>query len=896
MMHTATPPPFLTPIHQTFKTDLAVIGPEDRPRLIIAARHFISTARSALSDRFSADHRGLAFLHDMATATDLLIQTLASHILPPSPSFGLVATGGYGRSEMAPFSDIDLLILLPETDPDKTAENQASAFLYLLWDLGLKIGHAVRTVPDCLTAAAEDATILTSLLETRCLQGPALWADLQAGIKSLLQSDGQPTAFIAAKFAERDIRHKSMNDSRYVLEPNVKDGKGGLRDLHLLGWFLRAKTYPAAPQAALRDILSTGELRRLHKAHDFLATVRCHLHLIAGRAEERLTFERQSLIADRMQYRTHHGLRPVERFMRHYFLTAKDIGSLSDLVLSGLASAMPQNKSPAGFVDGFAVSGPGPDACLMAATPDSFQTNPLDRMRIFLTSLNTQRRICPQTLASLTRTGAVGGRILRQVPDAASLFLRILTHSATTEPTAATVLRQMNETGILGGYIADFARVTGQMQYDMYHIFTVDEHTLNAVGFLHRLAASQMDDSFQGATDALRKLVSRRALFVAVFLHDIAKGRGGDHSVLGAEVAERLCPHLGLTAEETETVAWLVRHHLTLSMAAFKRDPDDPQTIRDMMQLVQSPERLRLLFVLTVVDIHAVGPGRWNNWKATLLDTLYQRTLDALTGGDDGTQLAERVTAAQTRLAPWLTDFTPADLEKFYALGPPGYWVSLPPEVLAAHARLVKDWTAGAKPFLISASDDAARAVTDITIYAPDHKGLFSELTGAMTLNGANIVEARIFTLANGMALDIFSVQTIQHRPLEGPEKVKRIGDSIGRILTGQQDIAAALQQNRPRLATGYRFAVTPRCLLDNRASADSTVIEVNGADRPGLLFDLTRTLAAQNTTITTARISTWGEKVVDVFYVKDNSTGQKLSPTRFDAVRDALLDALQGS
>jgi [protein-PII] uridylyltransferase len=474
---------------------------------------------------------------------------------------------------------------------------------------------------------------------------------------------------------------------------------------------------------------------------------------------------------------------------------------------------------------------------------------------------------------------------LRADPEANRLFLEILTSRKDPE----TALRRMNEAGVFGRFIPDFGRVVAQMQYDMYHHYTVDEHTLFAIGILHKIENGLLKKEHPLATEAAATIVSRRALYLAVLLHDIAKGRGGDHSEIGEQIAVELGPRLGLSGEETETVAWLVRWHLLMSGTAFKLDIGDPQTLSDFVERVQSPERLKLLLILTVADIRAVGPNVWNGWKAALLRELYQRAIEVMAGGLTIEGRDSRVAAAQAAAQRLLPDFSEEEFATFAGRGYPFYWLSFDAETHARHARLMREAEASGAPLTVEKRVDPHRAVTEVTLYTADHPGLFSRIAGALAVSGANIVDARIMTMSNGMALDTFWVQDLAGRPFDRPDKLARLAVTFENVLTG--DLKPHRELARPPAFPSRTqvFTVMPRVLVDNRASQSHTVIEVNGRDRPGLLYEVTRELTRLNLQISSAKISTYGEKVVDVFYVK-NLFGHKVEqPAKLSDIRQTL-------
>ncbi|CAO3419642.1 [protein-PII] uridylyltransferase [Azospirillum doebereinerae] len=881
-------------------------GDKMRPALLACLRKTLADGREEVRKRFEAGGSGEECVRENCYLADRLVGALADftvlHVFPTAnPTsgevFDVAATGGYGRGELAPFSDIDLLFLLPYKRTPRV-EQVVEYMLYILWDLGLKVGHAVRSVDECIRQSKADVTIRTAILEARYLWGPGkLFAELRKRYDKEVVAGSGPE-FVEAKLAERDNRHLKMGDSRYVLEPNLKDGKGGLRDLQTLFWIAKyLYRVEGVDELVGKKVLMPEEAQRFAKAQNFLWTARCHLHYLAGRLEDRLTFDVQTSIGARMGYTEHAGTKGVERFMKHYFLVAKDVGDLTRIFCAALEA---ESKRPPRFnllrlasvarrkdVDGFIVDGER----LNARDERQFKEKPIDMIRLFHTAQINDIDIHPNALRSITRSLTAIGPKLRTDPEANRLFLDILTGPKDPEIT----LRRMNEAGVMARFIPDFGRVVAQMQYDMYHVYTVDEHTLFALGILHKIAAGELTDDLPLSSEVIHKVVSKRALYVAVLLHDIAKGRGGDHSVLGARVAEKLCPRLGLTAEETETVAWLVRWHLAMSYTAFKRDLEDEKTVRDFVALVQSPERLRLLLVLTVADIRAVGPQRWNNWKATLLRELYNRSEELMSGGMTVEGRGRRIQSAQAALRAELTDFDDAAFESHKTLGYPAYWLAFESGTLAHHARVMRGAERDGRELTVETRIDRGRAVTEVTIYASDHHGLFSRLAGAFAASGADIVDARIFTMTNGMALDVFSVQDASGGgAFESSDKLAKLSVMIEKVLSGQlKPLQELATRKTPHSSRTRVFHVPPRVLIDNNASTTHTVIEVNGRDRPGLLYDLTRALSNLTLQISSAKISTFGEKAIDVFYVKD-VFGLKVShEAKLAKIKERLLHAL---
>lgn len=838
----------------------------------------------------------LSFLADQIIR--LIYDFATDHVYPAAnPTEGerlcVAAVGGYGRGGLAPYSDIDLLFVLPYKETARQ-EQVIEYILYMMWDLNLKVGQATRSIDECIRLARSDLTIRTAMLESRYLWGDRkLYNELRRRFYAEVAESSGPE-FVEEKLAERDARHDKLGGSRYVLEPNIKEGKGGLRDLQTLYWIAKY-LYKVDEVANLVDlaVLTKKEAHRFDRAHRFMWDVRCHLHFLAGRGENRLTFDMQPEIATLLGYRDRAGALGVERFMKHYYLIAKEIGDLTRIFCAALEAEhqrKPKFRLPSiglfqKSIAGFEVE----SGRLNIRSARDFLEDPVKILMLFHAAQSEQLDIHPKALRAITRNlNAID--TIRDDPEANQLFTEMLTSEIDPEKT----LRRLNEAGVFGRFVPDFGRVVAQMQHDMYHVYTVDEHTVFAIGILHGVEKGKYTEDMPISSKVIHKVQSRRALYVAVLLHDIAKGRGGDHSELGAQVALELCPRLGLTDEETETVEWLVRYHLLLSNTAFRRDINDPQTITDFCDIVKSVERLRLLLVLTVADIRAVGPNVWNAWKAALLRSLYEAAEERLTSGRSVEGRDARIEHAKQETRDLLSDLPAESIEAHIARGYPSYWLSFDPGTFAWHARIAYEAESRAAPLTIKNRVDRFKGATEITIYAHDHPGLFSRIAGAMALSGGSIVDAKIFTTTDGMALDTFWVQDENGEPFDRADKLDRLYVRIDQTLAGRLRPRDELEKE-VRLPSRLKvFKVAPRVLIDNRASRTHTVIEVNGLDRNGLLYELTRALSALNLQIASAHISTFGEAAVDVFYVKDLFGLQITNQSKLDQIRDALLVVMQ--
>lgn len=879
----------------------------------------LKSGRHVIKQQFLASNDGPACAAAYADLMDGIIGGLArvaaEQVLQLyNPTVGeriaIIAVGGYGRGELAPHSDIDLLFVMPYKRAPVT-EQLVETILYTLWDLGLKVGHAVRSVDEAVRAAKTDITIRTANLEMRRLWGDDALVDTfeQRLRDEVLEGNGP--GFVTAKLAERDERHGKLGDSRYVLEPNVKEGKGGLRDLHTLAWIAHHLYGVAADRKALikAGLLTSAEARDFFKAQEFLMTVRCHLHYLVGRAEERLTFDVQPEIARALNYQGRNANLAVERFMKHYFLTAKRVGDLTRLFCAGMELEAQSRRRGIAFLPGRLVKGLGfggssvrrvdgfllDRGWLSVDDPDHFKQAPHDILRVFRVAQQRSLDLHPDTVRHIRRSLKVIDKTFRSDTAANRTFLEVLTDP---ERDPAAALRQMNEAGVLGRFVPDFGRVVCQMQYDMYHVYTTDAHTIFALKLLFQLERGDLSDELPLATRLMGKIASRRALYLALFCHDIAKGRGGDHSILGAKVAERLGKRFALEPEEIETAAWLVRWHLLMSDVAFKRDLEDDKAIADFTAQVESPERLRLLTILTCIDIRAVGPDRWNGWKATLMSQLYDRSRALLVQGMDTETRDQRVAAVQNAVMEQLADagWAEADRDRLLNLGYPPYWLAFDIATLVRQAALLRAAWREDRPLTLDTRVDLGAGMTEVTIHTQDHPGLFARLTGALTLAGADILEAKVFTLASGMTVDVFLVaDAAEGGALARPEKLARLAVTVERCLSGSLRPAEELAKRKPALASRTNvFKVTPRVLIDNQASGTRTIVEINARNRPGLLFDIAKAFNAANVQIQTAKISTFGERAIDVFYIKDVFGLKITHRTKLATIKKQVLEALE--
>ena len=862
----------------------------------------LEQGRNATRLALEAGGRGLDCAAALSDLEDQLIRAILAyvttyqHALRDADDLCVIAVGGYGRATLAPGSDIDLLFLLGPNGTSQ-AEKTVQGVLYILWDLRQKIGHATRNLDEAIKRANDDITIRTTLIDARLVCGSMpMFARLkQRFTKDILSAN--PREFVMAKLAERDARITKAGESRYLVEPNVKEGKGGLRDLNTLSW-IGQYTFKTddTRQLVKAGLFSPREFAAFERCEEFLWRVRCHLHFVTGRAEDRLSFDIQRQIAERLGYQARSGRDGVERFMKHYFLVAKQVGDLTAIVCAAMEDrhAKPRpllNRFVQRFRAGARKLAKGDfiidNGRINLRDPEAFNRDPINLLRLFLMADTAHAAIHPDARHLAALSLKLIDADLRANPAANAVFLDILTSRGAPE----TILRQMNEAGVLGRFIPDFGRIVAMMQFNMYHHYTVDEHLIRTVGVLADIEAGRFVDDHPLVSKLVRHLPRRRALYVALFLHDIAKGRPEDHSVAGAAVAKRLCPRLGLDEAETELVVWLIAQHLVMSNMAQGRDLSDARTIDTFARQVQTMERLKLLLILTVCDTRAVGPGVWNGWKGELLRTLYWEAEVVLTGGHSSGDRARRVEARQNELRAAMPEWTPDEAAVYSGRHYAPYWLKVDLARQVQHARLL---SRAAEGLVIEAVTDAFKGVTEITVIAPDHPRLLSLLAGACAAVGANIVDAHIFTTTDGLALDTLFISRGFEQDADEMRRANRVTSLIGQALRGEVKISdLVLSQRKQSKTRTDMFRIVPQVTIDNELSARFSVIEVEGLDRPGLLYDLTSMLSKLSLNIASSHIVTFGEKAVDAFYVTD-LTGQKItSPSRQAAMHKALLAVL---
>lgn len=813
----------------------------------------------------------------------------------------VVAMGEYGKGLVPPLLDMNVLIL--SVSRDTREDEWIQSLIVLIKECGCESVLMVETIDSYITAIESNWLLCLDALSARLVWGSEhVFYTFQGRLRDEVVV-GSKASFVERSLIERDSRHEQMGISRFILEPHVKDSRGGLCDLQTL-FCIAEFLYQANDVAQLvdRGVFTAKDIRQLRRAESFLWGVRCHLHYVVGKSEEWLTFNLQEVVARRLGYNDRASGRGVERFMKHYYRVTKSVGDLTRVLCGVLEdehkihrlrfrlialSRTLFRRLPSGLrIDGDRL---GVDSS------SAFDKNPVLLLRLFHEAQRQGIDIHPHALRQVHQSLRLIDASLRSNAEANRLFMDILTD----EKDAELTLKRLADSGVLGRFIPDFGRVISQMQFDLYNVYTVDEHTIRAIGMLNKIERGELKDEHPAATVAFSEIRSRRALYLAVLLHDIAKGRGGDHSEIGAEIALNLAPRLGLDEWETETVSWLVRFHLLMRSTSSKRDIDDWKTVIDFVDRVQSPERLRMLLILTNADIHAVGPNIWNAWTCSLLDELYYRALEdmEMAARPSPERWTMRVERAKAKLRARLKDWPEDVCDRLISLGYSDYWLVFGTEDHVRHFALIRDAEETGRDLLVEIRQRPSLDITEITIYAPDHLQLFSQIVGAMELSDAFIVGAKAVTFANSMALKVFWFQEIAAKSYSDEDRVKRLVRRIENAIVGKTQPAQDLKEVRDATSQGTTgvFKVPPRIIFDNKASDKSTVIEVQGRLRCGFLHDITAILPTFGLQIASAHVSRYGERIISVFYVRD-IFGLKIEQVhKLQKIESALFETFSG-
>jgi len=833
-----------------------------------ACRTLLTAAQEDLKQRFLAEESVEVLVRARALFMDALLRAMWAHLLEPSLArrLALLAVGGYGRGELHPYSDVDILILVPGDAPLTAPERtQVEGLITSLWDMGLEVGNSVRTAAECAEESAADVGVMTTLLEARLLAGDAA---LMHGMRDALAPDKvwPSHKFFEAKLTEQRERHLKANDTAYNLEPNVKNGPGGLRDLQTIGWV--AKRHFGAEdldELVQNGFLTPAELRKLKQAQAFLWKVRFGLHVLTGRHEDRLLFDHQIKLSQAFGYEDASYTLAVEQLMQRYYRTVLDVSFLNELLLQAFRDAiLPGDATPQVINARFQIR----NEYLETTSPDMFARYPSALLELFvlLQQHPEVRGVSANTMRAVARHLWLIDEEFRQNPRNHRLFLDIL-----RAPVGVThELRRMNTYGVLGRYIPAFGRIVGRMQYDLFHAYTVDAHTLFVVSNLRRLAMPRFDHELPKLSSIMQQLPKPEIVYLAALFHDIAKGRGGDHSDLGSVDAEAFCLEQGLSPYDARLVAWLVRQHLTLSVTAQKKDIGDPAVVSEFAQLVGDESRLDYLYLLTSADVRGTNPRLWNSWKASLFQEFYESVRAALRRGlekpiDEEQLIAENKEAARALLAPKIGA---AEVERAWAPLSATYFLRHSPEEIAWFTELSTTRDGGADEPLVAVQAHSQRGTTAVLIYAPHRRHSFARATAVLDQLGLTVVDARITPAANGFSLDLYHVLEDNGAPITDSERVEEMQQSLWDSLRRPEESPLGVSRRAPRQVRMFNTPTRVTVTLDARNHRSA--LELIAGDRPGLLCDVGKVLWEERVDLQGARISTIGERAEDVFYVTD--------------------------
>ena len=810
--------------------------------------------------------------------------------------FSIIAVGGYGRGELAPCSDLDLLFLLPNNlkiNESKHAEEVVQFILYILWDLGYSVGHSTRTIDDCIEKSKLDLTISTALLEKRFIVGNEDVFSLLNDKFTLFIKNTKTLKFVEAKLVESELRHKRFGGSRYVVEPNVKDGKGGLRDLHTLIWISKfAYKVDSVSKLINMGALSKKEAASFAESQRFLLSVRCHLHYRAFREDDRLAMDAQLDLAKTMNFKNTITQKDVERFMKRYFLATKTVGSLTRIFCAAIETEFdkPLRLSFLSFkkkedVYPFDIE----LGRLFVKNKEVLSENPVNIIKLFNISHNKNIDIHPKTLRYLTSLQRLINYEVRNDFDANKMFLDILT----SDKDSTRTLRLMNESNILGKFIPEFQKIVGLMQFDMYHSYTVDEHTIFTISNLYSLKNGEFKNFAPLASKVILEISTKKCLFVAMLLHDIAKGRKGDHSENGSLIASVVCPRLGLSKEETKTVEWLILYHLLMSKTAFRYELGDARVIKSFVDKVKSVERLKLLLVLTVADIKGVGPEIWNDWKGSLITELYSKSFDMLQKDN----VNELIKTPKKSFENFLVEngLTNSDAKQYCSYYYDNYWEIFKLSRIINHYEIFRNMYKDSKKFKVHLFDESKLKATELLVIAPDHHGLFSLISGLVSASGYDVVNAKIITRSDGYALDTFFIQNKNRQPIIEEHSKKKLLKVISQGLEGNFNVEKALNKRWEEIPARFRAIKAPtRVIIDNNMSDEYSILEIKCKNAPGVLYRITKVITSLGLQINTANVSTYGDRVVDIFYIKD-AFGLKIDNNKsMDKVKMSILKTLE--
>jgi len=855
---------------------------------IAAFRWALDEGMTLLRRRFEAGEPVSILVGDRARQIDALITRAWARCVAASADASLVAVGGYGRGELHPASDVDLLILIGEETPELAAS--IGELLTFLWDIGLEVGHSVRSVDDCVLEAERDLTVATNMLESRLLAGNP---DLHQGMRQAIAPDRMwpSERFFAAKRQEQRNRHLKYDDTGYNLEPNIKESPGGLRDIQIIGWVAKRHFGTDSMRGLVEHgFLTESEHQVLVQSQDHLWRIRFALHLLHGRREDRLLFDSQCTLAEQFGYRDQEQDLAVEQFMQSYYRTVMEVSRLNEMLLQLFEEAIllhDQLEPPTPINARFQAR----SGFLEVTHPQVFKRYPFALLEVFLVLEQHPglQAVRASTIRLIRDHRYLIDEGFRRDLRSRSLFMEILRqgHGLTHQ------LRRMNRYGILAAYLPAFANIVGRMQYDLFHVYTVDEHTLFVIRNLRRFSVPKHRDEFPLCSEVIVNIPKLELVYLAALFHDIAKGRGGDHSVLGAADARAFCLHHGLSVFDANLVAWLVEHHLVMSMTAQRKDVSDPEVIREFAETVRDSERLDYLYLLTVADSHATNPKRWNSWKDALLRELYGATRHALVRGLDRLQaqdalIQEKQAAALEALQ---REGIPVEAAvSLWATLSVDYFMQATPEEIAWQSQVVIRCDLSDLP-LVLVRPTTRRGSSEVFIYGPDQDQLFALATTMLDQLALNIVAARIETADNDYTLHSYLVLEENGDPIGGPLREEEIRDALQRGLRRPERIDLLSTRRMPRRLR--HFTAPTQIELSQDLRNQRTMVRLRTSDRPGLLARVGLAFADCGVRLLNAKVATLGAEAEDVFFVTDAGGGPLQAQVQLDCLRNALVDRL---
>jgi [protein-PII] uridylyltransferase len=854
------------------------------PDSIESFRQALATGDKQLQERFAQEEPVEHLVRDRARLMDnVLCRAWSLHVGEYTKSLALVAVGGYGRGELHPCSDIDIMVLLPEGE-DEGWQAPVERFLTFLWDIGMEVGHSVRAVEDCESQARKDITVATTLMEARLLEGPQ---DLFKQMEEAVSPDHiwNSRDFFEAKLREQIERHHRYHDTAYNLEPNVKGSPGGLRDIQMVGWVAKrhfgASTFH---QLAQQGFLTDYEYRKLLAGQAFLWRIRWALHTVTGRREDRLLFDHQINLARMFGYEDASYTLAVEQFMQKYYRTVMELSRLNEMLLQLFQEAilLDPEATPESVNSKFRIR----NGFLEVTRPDVFERDPSALLEIFkvIQEQPDLRGVSAGTIRLVRKARYLIDEEFRQNPRNHRLFMEII-----GAPQGVThELRRMNRYGILGRYIPAFGRIVGRMQYDLFHAYTVDAHTLFVVSNLRRFALPRFDHEFPALSRIMQALPKPELIYLAGLFHDIAKGRGGDHSEMGAVFAEAFCLEQGLSRYDARFVAWLVRHHLVFSITAQKKDIKDPEVVRDFVRLIGDQTHLDYLYLLSVADLRGTNPKLWNSWKASLFDEFYESVKRALRRGlenpIDKEELIQETQVEAFKLLRRRRIRKRKALKAWQHLTEE-YFLRHTPEEIAWHTEQLIKHGGPSTSALVSVNQESARGGTAILVYTEYAQRNFARLTAVLDELGLNIVAAAITPTADGHSIDTYLVLENDGTPIGDDQRARQIERAVSKVMTATDDKPMEVTRQAPRQVRMFSTSTRIAFSQDPRGR---TLMELIAGDRPGLLSEVGKVLLNAGVAIHTARIMTIGERAEDVFCVSD-ANGRPLDEAACDELREKL-------